>query len=78
MKTLTPTELRRNIYKILDEVLETGIPIEINKGGKKLKLIPLSETDKFKNLVSRTGVIKGDPEDLVNANWEKEIKLDLP
>lgn len=78
MKSITPTELRGNIYKILDEVLATGIPIEINKGGKKLKLVPLSEPDKFRNLVSRPDVIKGDPEDLVNINWEKEVNLDLP
>ena len=33
MKTITITELRGNIYNLLDEVLNTGIPIEINKGG---------------------------------------------
>lgn len=37
MKTLTATELRGNIYQYLDEVLETGIPIEITKGGQTLK-----------------------------------------
>jgi len=78
MKSVTPTELRGNIYKILDEVLETGIPIEINKGGKKLKLIPLNETDKFKNLVSRPETINGDPEEFVHINWEKVVNLDLP
>ena len=35
MKTITITELRGNIYNLLDEVLNTGIPIEINKGGVK-------------------------------------------
>ncbi len=34
MKTITVTELRGNIYKLLDEVLNTGIPIEINKGAE--------------------------------------------
>ncbi|MCD4722632.1 MAG: type II toxin-antitoxin system Phd/YefM family antitoxin [Desulfobacula sp.] len=29
MKTITVTELRGNIYNLLDEVLNTGIPLEI-------------------------------------------------
>ncbi|MDZ7333268.1 MAG: type II toxin-antitoxin system Phd/YefM family antitoxin [candidate division KSB1 bacterium] len=78
MKTISVTELRGNIYKILDEVLNTGIPIEINKGGKKLKIIPAEKVDKLQNLVSRPYVINGDPDDLVDISWEKEVNLDLP
>jgi len=78
MKTITVTELRGNIYNLLDEVLNTGIPIEINKGGKKLKIMPVSKADKLQNLVSRPSVIKGNPDDLVGISWEKEVNLDLP
>jgi prevent-host-death family protein len=78
MKTITVTELRGNIYKIIDEVLRTGIPIEINKGGKKLRIIPAEQPDKLQNLISRPDVIKGNPEDIVNITWEREVNLDLP
>ncbi len=78
MKTITVTELRGNIYNLLDEVLNTGIPIEINKGGKKLKIMPLGKANKILNLVSRPNVIKGNPDDLVGISWEKEVNLDLP
>jgi prevent-host-death family protein len=78
MKTVTPTELRSNIYKLLDEVLQTGIPLEINKGGKRLMIVPVEKTDKLKNLVSRPEVIKGNPDDLVEITWESEVNLDLP
>ena len=78
MKTITITELRGNIYKLLDEVLNTGIPIEINKGGRKLKIISVGKADKLQNLVSRPNVIKGNPDDLVGISWEKEVNLDLP
>ncbi len=78
MKTVTPTELRSNIYNLLDEVLKTGIPLEVNKGGKRLRIIPVEKTDKLCNLVSRPNVIQGDPDDLVNVSWEEEINLDLP
>ena len=78
MKTVTPTELRGNIYNLLDDILETGIPIEINRGNRKLKITPVEKTDKLQNLILRPDVIKGDPDDLVNISWEKEINLDLP
>ncbi|MCP5101451.1 MAG: type II toxin-antitoxin system Phd/YefM family antitoxin [Chloroflexi bacterium] len=78
MKTVTPTELRANIYNILEEVLRTGVPIEVKKGGKRLKIVPVEPVDKFQNLVSRPDVIQGDPEDLVDIHWENEVHLDLP
>ena len=78
MKTITPTELRSNIYQILDEILDTGIPIEIEKGGKKLLIKPVEQPNKLKNLKKRKNVIKGDPNDLITLTWEKEIHLDLP
>ena len=78
MKTITVTELRGNIYNLLDEVLKTGIPIQINKKGGKLKIMPVGEINKLENLVSRPGVIKGNPDDLAGISWEKEVNLDLP
>ena len=63
IKTITVTELRGNIYKLLDEVLNTGIPIEINKGDRKLKIMPAEKVDKLENLVSRPNVIRGNPDE---------------
>ncbi len=65
--------LRQNIYNLLDKVIENNIPIEINRKGKKLKIISTEKIDKFKNL-KRRNLIIGDPEDLVNISFEKEWK----
>ena len=70
MKTVTPTELRGNIFKLLDEVLTTGIPIEINKSGKRLRIVAVGKPDKLQNIISRPNVIQGDPNDLVDIHWE--------
>lgn len=78
MKTVTPTQLRSNIYNLLDEVLTTGIPLEIIKGEKKLRIITVEKPNKLDNLVFRPDVIQGDPEDLVSIHWEEELNLDLP
>jgi prevent-host-death family protein len=78
MKTVTPTQLRTNIYHLLDEVLETGLPLEIKKGDKKLRIVPVDKVDKLKNLIARPEAIQGDPDDLVGINWVDEVHLDLP
>jgi hypothetical protein len=78
MKTVTPTELRANIYKLLQEVLNTGVPLEIKKGHKKLRIVPVEKGNKLQNLIARSEVIAGDPEELVKISWENEVNLDLP
>ena len=78
MKTITPNELRENIYQILDEILNTGVPVKINKAGRNLIIAPIESIDKLQNLRRRKNVIKGDPEDLVHITWDKEVNRDLP
>ena len=78
MKTVTPTQLRTNIYNLLDEILKTGLPLEIKKGDKKLRIVPVDQVDKLKNLILRPDVIQGDPDDLAEISWEEEVNIDLP
>jgi hypothetical protein len=54
-------------------VLKTGIPLEINRGGQILRIVPLEKKSKLDNLVSRPNVIQGNPDDLVNLSWEDEF-----
>ena len=75
MKSVTVTELRGNIYKLLEDVLTTGVPLDIVKGGRKLRVAPVEPVDKFANMVDRPDVINGDPDDLVHIEWEYNIDL---
>ena len=68
---MTPTKLRRDIYRLLDQVLETGIPIEIERNGRILRLVPDQPVSKLGNLVQRDCII-GDPEELVHMDWSSE------
>jgi antitoxin YefM len=43
MKTITATEARKNIYRLIDESRESGEPIQIT--GKRNKAILISEND---------------------------------
>jgi len=78
MKTVTPTELRANIYRLLDEVLETGLPLEISKGGRKLRIVPVERRNRLDNLKPRPEVITGNADDLPDIHWDQEVDLDLP
>ena len=66
MKTITFTELRANIDDLLDEVLATGIPLEIIKGGQTLQIVAVEKVNKLDNLIRRPETIQGDPDDLVD------------
>lgn len=72
---ISASALRQNIYKTLDSVLETGNPVEINRKGKKLRIIPvIEENEKLKNLKSRD-IFTTAPENLININTAKEWKI---
>ena len=72
-----PSQLRANLYRLLDRVLRTGEPIEIERAGKKLMIIPKEKASRLNNLVPRD-IIVGDPEDLVHLDWSKEWQGGLP
>lgn len=33
--SVTPSQLRADIYRLLEEVLETGVPLEVERGGRR-------------------------------------------
>lgn len=74
-KTITASKLRENIYRILDKILQTGIPVEIERKGKKLKIEPVDPVNKLNNLIKRP-YLKCDPDEIVHMDWSKEWKLD--
>lgn len=71
--TMRASALRENIYRILDEILETGVPVEIERKGKLLQIAPLESPKKLANLKPRDFIV-GDPEDLVHLDWSGEWK----
>lgn len=68
---VTASKLRENIYGILDQVLETGTPVEVIRKGKVLKIVPEQKPDKLSRLKKRNYLV-GDPEDIVHMDWSSE------
>jgi hypothetical protein len=76
---LTASKLRANVYRLLDEVLETGKPLEIERNGRLLVIAPKEEKkkgSKLDNLPRREGFIIGDPDELIHMDWSSEWNPD--
>ena len=66
------TKMRSDLYKIVDKVLETGVPVEIERRGRKVRIVPVRPKFKLESLVKRPGTIMGDPDELVHMDWSGE------
>jgi hypothetical protein len=65
------SELRQNIYRLLDEVLATGRPLEIERKGRRLRIIPVDEPSRLGRLVPHPDAIVGDPDELISIDWSE-------
>ena len=68
---VTPTELRKNLFRLLDEVLETGRPLEIVRNGQILRIVPTKRGSKLSRLRPHSDAVVGDSDALVEMEWEK-------
>lgn len=66
---VTATELRQQVYRLLDRVLETGEPLEVIRKGRRLRVIADDPVDRLSRATPIPGLIAGDPEDLVVGDW---------
>ena len=75
-QAVTATELRTNVYRILDQVLETGVPQEVARGDKKLLIVPANpRLRRLKDRPRRDG-LNCSVDELVATSWEKEWNPD--
>lgn len=70
--TITASQLRQDIYRLIDQVLQTGVPLEIERKGRRLRLVADPVGDKLDRLERHPEAVTGDPEDLVDVTWTHE------
>jgi len=68
---VTASKLRENVYRILDEAIETGVPVEIVRKGVVLRIVPEKRRSKLDGLKKRSGFV-GDPDDIIGMDWLSE------
>ena len=69
---ITASELRQNVYRLLDQVLESGVPLEIERNGRRLRVVPVDGPSKLDRLTPHPGAAVGDLEDFVHIDWSDE------
>ena len=75
MTTVTASQLRADVYRLLDQVLETGEPLEIKRNGRVLRLVPEDAGSKLARIRPIEGLIVGDPDDLLlptPSEWDPD------
>jgi hypothetical protein len=74
---ITASTLRGNVYRLLDEVLESGRPLEVERKGSLLRIIPEKRPAKMSRLIKHP-CLQVDPESIVHIDWSDEWRNDLP
>lgn len=66
---ISASELRADIYKLLDEVIETGEPLEVERKGVVLRIAPVERRSRLERVKGNPDLIVGDPDELVHMDW---------
>jgi len=66
---VTASQLRADVYNLLDGVLNSGEPLEIERNGRVLRITAERPRNWMDHLVVRDGAVTGDSEDLVSIDW---------
>ena len=64
---VTASKLREDVYRILDEVIESGIPVEVVRKGKILTIMLDKPVSKLARLKKRK-VFVGNSDDIIGMD----------
>ena len=64
--------LRANLYRLLDRVLETGRPVEVERHGERLKIVRAEKRSRLSLVRPVPGYLKGDADELLGLDWSDE------
>lgn len=66
---ITPSALRKDVYRLLDRVLETRQPLVVRCRGRRVRIVPEPDSGSRLARLGRRPCIEGDPEQLVHTDW---------
>ncbi len=61
--------IEEDILQVLDKVANTGIPLEIERKGRRLLISPAVKQRELGCLENHPDFIIGNPDDLVHLDW---------
>lgn len=68
---VTASELRQDIYRLLDHVRDTGESLIIERKGRQLRIeaVDAGPPNKLERIRGNPDAIVGDPEELIHIDW---------
>ena len=66
---ISSVEFSSKLEGVLDSVIESGIPVEIEHKGKTVRIVPMGKPRSIESLITRDGYLKVDPEEVVHMDW---------
>ena len=69
---ISASRLRKDVYRLLDEVLRTGQPLEIERHGQVLRISAAATRSRLECIDPVPELIVGDPQDLVSWDWSQD------
>ena len=68
---------QNEILRVLDKVAKDGVPVEIERKGKRLLISPAEKRRDLNELEEHPDFIVGNPDDLVHIDWSADWKPHL-
>ena len=69
---LTASKLRQEVYKILDEVIRTGKPAEIERNGSILQIVTVSKNYSKLSKLKKRKLSNEDSNNFEHIDWTQE------
>lgn len=63
------SQLRKDVYRLLDQVLATGQPLEVERNGRRLRITPAAGGSRLDRVTPRPDLVTGDAADLADLDW---------
>jgi len=73
---LTASKLRQEVYKILDEIIQTGRPAEIERNGYILKIVPVKHNFRKLSKLKKRRLTNEDSNNFEHIDWQMEWKAE--
>ena len=69
--------IEKDILPLLDKVIKTGVPLEIERKGKRLLISPAKKHRDLDRLENHPNFVVGNPDDLIHIDWSYEWEPQL-
>jgi len=68
----SPSGLRTDLYRLLDRAREAGVPLEVERKARRLRIVPAETGGRLAILAPDADYPPGEPKEFVHLDWSGE------